>query len=201
MPTISRWFFVAAVPISACNIQVSSPDRGDATGHGATRLPAPGTLSSISLDGAVQLSWDGLVVTNHPAKFDHYRVYSTSYAASTNRCEESAWVLEGTTVSDGFLVSNVRNGVTRCFAVSTVAQDGGEGPRGLARTDTPRHGGKFVVVDAFDSRPSSAEETSTSGSNGMPTDRSGFVRSDRASDCSSTATFPFRTFRRSIARH
>ena len=148
---------LGALPLAACNIQISSsPNEEGDFGVGNTRLPAPSGLTSISLDGAVQLSWSGSVVANNLDAFRHYRIHSTGYDASSNRCNDGAWVIEGTTVSDGFVVSNLRNGITRCFAVSTVAKDGGEGARSVARADTPRFGGRFVLVDAFDVRPSSS---------------------------------------------
>jgi len=151
-----RWLIFAALPLAACNVQVSSPDDDYYGGDGSTRLPAPSGLVSISLDGAIQLSWSGSVVINFPNQFRLYRVYSTRYLSGSGRCDDGGWSLEGTTVSDGFLVSNLVNGVSRCFAVSTVAQDGGEGNRSPARADTPRHGGSFVLIDAFDARPSSS---------------------------------------------
>ena len=46
--------------------------------------------------------------------------------------------------------------MTRCFAISSVALDGGEGVRSAGRVDTPRHGGRFVLVDAYESRPTTA---------------------------------------------
>jgi hypothetical protein len=151
-----RWLILSAFPLTACNVQISNPDGLSYGGNGSTRLPAPSGLTSISLDGAIQLSWSGSVVANFPNQFRIYRVYSTRFLSGSGRCDDGGWSLEGTTVSDGFLVSNLLNGVTRCFAVSTVAQDGGEGSRGPARADTPRHGGSFVLIDAFDARPSSS---------------------------------------------
>lgn len=152
-----RFTLLAAMPLAACNIQIASPDAdGTNRGSGRTRLPAPTNVESITLDGAAQLSWSGAVVSDNPAEFRFFRVYSTRWAQGSSRCDEGGWVVEGTTVSDGFLVGNLQNGVTRCFAVSTVAQDNGEGPRSVARRDTPRHGGRFVVVDAYESRASTA---------------------------------------------
>ena len=157
MTRLARSLALLSVALTACNVQISSPGTiGDGTGSGTTRLPAPEGLLSVSLDGAVQLSWSNKVVTAHASTFKHYRVYSSSYDATTSRCNESAWTIEGTTVSDGFLAGNLRNGVSRCFAVTSVARDDGEGARGSARVDTPRHGGRFVLVDAYESRPTTA---------------------------------------------
>lgn len=158
-----RWLILAGLPLAACNVQISTPHDDYDGGSGNTRLPAPSGLTSISLDGAIQLSWSGSVVVNHPDQFRLYRVYSTRFLSGSGRCDDGGWSLEGTTVSDGFLASNLVNGVTRCFAVSTVAQDGGEGNRSPARADTPRHGGSFVLIDAFDARPSSSGWLFSSG--------------------------------------
>ena len=139
MSSLTRWLIIAAavLPLAACNIQISSPD-GD-YGNGDTRLPAPSGLASVSLDNAVHLSWDGSVISAYPGQFRHYRVYSALYLLNTGRCDDGTWVVEGTTVSDAFLVGNLRNGTAFCFAVSTVARDGGEGPRSRAIVETPRH--------------------------------------------------------------
>jgi hypothetical protein len=137
MSSLSRWFVIALLPLAACNIQISSPD--GSYSNGDTRLPAPSGLTTIALDGAVHISWNGSVIAGYPGQFKHYRVYSTTYSVGAGRCNEGAWVLEGTTVSDAFLVANLQNGVPLCFAVSSVARDGGEGARGLAIVETPRY--------------------------------------------------------------
>ncbi len=138
MNTVTRWLAVAAamLPLAACNIQITSPE--DGYSNGDTRLPAPSGIVSVSLDNAVHLSWSGSVVANYPGQFKHYRVYSTSYVFSNGRCDDGGWVVEGTTVSDTFLVGNLRNGASFCFAVATVARDGGEGPRSASIVETPR---------------------------------------------------------------
>lgn len=133
---LRRLALVALIPLGACNVQITSPDEND-YGNGSTRLPAPTGLWSLSLDAAVQLSWSGWVVSSYPNQFRHYRVYSTNYFSGSNRCDD-VWVVEGTTVSDSFLVGNLRSSVTRCFSVATVANDGGEGPRSNAIIDRPR---------------------------------------------------------------
>src|SRR5688500_7836734 len=90
------------------------------------RLPAPATLSSTSLDRAVRLAWSANARLADPAVFDYYRVYSTTYSPDANVCAAAYWVLEGTTISEDFLVSGLPNGAPRCFAVSTVSRDGHE---------------------------------------------------------------------------
>jgi hypothetical protein len=110
-----------------------------------TRLPAPQGLSSISLNAAIQLIWTNNVVTLLHGAFDHYRVYSTTYDGSRGVCT-AAWVLQGTTVSDGFLVGNLANGLSLCFAVSAVTHDGHESEWSAARLDTPRYDGRNAVL-------------------------------------------------------
>jgi hypothetical protein len=43
------------------------------------RLPAPTTVTSITLDRAIQLAWTANARTGSPTVFDYYRVYSTLY--------------------------------------------------------------------------------------------------------------------------
>ena len=103
-----------------------------------TRLPAPLGLATISLNAAIQLSWQSNAVTAANGTFDHYRLYSTGYDATRGVCTAD-WVVEGTTVSDGFFAGNLVNGVTRCYAVSATTRDGHESPlERIAHADTPR---------------------------------------------------------------
>lgn len=119
------------------------------------RLPSPDALSSISLDGAVHLSWARNAVDADPVAFDHYRVYSALYDAPRGQCADG-WSLEGTTVAEGFLALDLPNGVTRCFAVSAVSRDGHESAWSGVRTDTPRFGARNAVVYASAVRPASS---------------------------------------------
>ena len=118
-------------------------------------VPAPLGLRTISLNTAIQLAWNGNAVDALHGAFDHYRVYSTTYDGTRGVCT-SNWVLEGTTASDGFLAGNLVNGVSRCFAVSTITRDGHESPWSDARLDTPRFDARNVLVYARDTRPDSA---------------------------------------------
>lgn len=120
------------------------------------RLPAPAELRSITLNRSVQLAWAGNAAGADPNAFDYYRVYSAPWSASGNRCDAGRWVLEGSTSSDGFLVNGLANGATRCFAVSAVRRDGHESIWSPVRVDTPRPDARFVLVDAFESRPSTS---------------------------------------------
>ena len=119
-----------------------------------SQLPAPTGLSSISLDGAIQLDWSSNVIDANPSLFDHYRVYSAAFDNVRSTC--SAWNLEGSTVSDAFLVANLQNGVTRCYAVSAVSHDGHESSWSAAIQDTPRYDAHNVLVYSHDVRPDSS---------------------------------------------
>ncbi len=110
-------------------------------------LIAPGTLSSISLNQAVWLSWPADSRLDAPDFFDYYRVYSTQYDLDQNLCD-SNWVLEGTTVSEDFLASGLANGQPRCFAVSAISRDGHESDWTTPRSDTPRPDARNVLLFA-----------------------------------------------------
>ncbi len=102
------------------------------------RLTSPASLTSTSLDRAVQLAWSANARLADPDGFDYYRVYSTTYSLDANVCSAAYWVLEGTTISEDFLVSDLPNGAARCFAVSAVGRDGHESLWSALRADTPR---------------------------------------------------------------
>jgi hypothetical protein len=110
-----------------------------------SRLPAPLGLTSISLNGAIQLSWQPNAVNANRNEFDHYRVYSTAYDATRGVCT-TGWAIEGSTVSDAFLSGNLTNGVSRCFAVSAVTRDGHESAWSENRLDTPRFDARSTLV-------------------------------------------------------
>ncbi|HEV8216002.1 MAG TPA: hypothetical protein VGP95_09215 [Gemmatimonadaceae bacterium] len=118
-------------------------------------VPAPTGFTSVSLNGAIQLAWSSSAVDALHGAFDHYRVYSTPYDDSRGVCT-ATWVLEGTTASDGFFVGNLTNGVSRCFAVSTVTHDGHESVWTEARLDTPRFDARNAFVYSTASRPDSS---------------------------------------------
>jgi hypothetical protein len=119
------------------------------------RLPAPEGLASISLDGAIHLTWKSNAVDAAHGTFDHYRVYSTAYDAARGVCTAD-WVVEGTTVTDAFLVGNLTNGVSRCFAVSAITVDGHESLWSDSRLDTPRFDAHNAVVYATAARRDSS---------------------------------------------
>jgi hypothetical protein len=120
------------------------------------RLPAPSSLTTVSLDRAVQLAWPDNGRTAAPSLFWYYRVYSTTYDLDANLCSGQNWVLEGSTVSEDFLVTGIANGAPRCFAVSTIAVDGHESVWTAPRHDTPRYDARNVVVYALQSSVSNS---------------------------------------------
>ncbi len=119
-------------------------------------LPAPASLNSITLHRAVQLSWASNSRTADPNAFDYYRVYSTVWSATASRCDDSLWILEGTTISEDFISTGLTNGVRYCFAVSAVSRDGHESLFSVPRDDTPRYDSRNVIVDAFQVAPATS---------------------------------------------
>ncbi len=159
--TTSPTFHDAGVPESQYYVATRDANGGEIAQSNVvtvdlqSRLPAPQGLGSISLDRAVQLYWSSNAVSASSTTFDHYLVYSTPYDASRGVCTAS-WVLEGSTVADGFLSGNLTNGVSRCYVVSAVTHDGHESQWSEARLDTPRPDGRNVVVYSRAARPDSA---------------------------------------------
>lgn len=135
-----RWWILAAALAAACS--------SDRTGPGLPP-PVPTGLVSTSLDGAVALAWDDNAFTADPARFQNYRVFSTTFDidADPPRCGTS-WLLEGSTVAPEFLVGALENGRPRCFAVSAVSVDQAESARSEPRGDTPRPDARNVAVYA-----------------------------------------------------
>jgi hypothetical protein len=132
----------AAAALSGCY------DRGVNSPTVAT-VPAPASLTSVSLNGAVYLSWDDTPYTSYQNTFSHYDVYSTSYDLDQNLCG-STWSLEGTTVSPEFLVGALTNGVSFCFGVTAVSVDAYESDWSPWRNDTPRPDARNVVLFTTD---------------------------------------------------
>jgi hypothetical protein len=118
-------------------------------------VPSPNGLRTVSLNTAIQLAWNSNAVDALHGEFDHYRVYSTTYDGTRGVCT-SNWVLEGTTASDGFLVGNLVNGASRCFAVSTVTREGHESQWSDAHLDTPRFDARNALVYATAARADSS---------------------------------------------
>jgi hypothetical protein len=110
-------------------------------------LQKPTTISSISLNGAIALTWSDNPFLSDPAGFKIYRVYSASYDLDRNLCG-GTWSLEGTTVAPEFVASALTNGVPRCFGVSAISIEGFESLWSPIRSDTPRPDARNVVLYA-----------------------------------------------------
>jgi len=107
-------------------------------------IGAPPSLTGISLDSAIHLDWQD---TPDFGRFKWYRVYSSDYNLSQDKCVN--WALEGTTVSHEFLAAQLPNGVTRCFGVSALDTLGYESLWAPVWLDTPRPDARNVLVWAF----------------------------------------------------
>jgi len=110
-------------------------------------LERPASLSSISLDRAIHLSWTDNAFAMAPQRFREYRVYSVPYDLDANLCDLT-WVIEGTTVAPEFLAAALTNGAPRCFAVSAISVEGYESLWSPLRHDTPRPDGRNVLLYA-----------------------------------------------------
>ena len=119
----------------------------DGSGPG-TPVDSPSSLSSVTLDGAIALTWSDNPFASDPDIFQNYRVYSTSYDFDNDRCG-TTWSLEGTTVAAEFVVGALTTGVPKCFSVTAESVDGFESDRSPLRSDTPRPDARNVVVYAF----------------------------------------------------
>ena len=145
-----RWCLPAALVMAAA----CSNDGGSGPG---TTPDTPASLSSVSLDGAIALTWSDNAYISDPSNFQNYRVYSTTLDIDANppSCGNS-FRLEGTTVAPEFVVGALANGVPRCYAVSAVSVDGFESDRSPLRGDTPRPDARNVALFA--------RQTQTAGS-------------------------------------
>ena len=131
---------VGAVAAAGCYDHASPTSAG-----GGVQLQAPATLTSISLNGAVDLQWSDNAYSADPNDFNYYQVYSTSYNLDQNLCGAS-WATEGTTVSPEFLVGALTNGVPECFKVTAVSLDNIESAESPLRNDTPRPDARNIVL-------------------------------------------------------
>src|SRR5437879_9305895 len=113
------------------------------------RLVAPpASLFSVSVNGAIALSWTDNAYRIDPNRFEGYRVYSTSYDLTHGYCG-TTWSVEGTTVAPEFLVGAVQNGVPHCYGVTALSVDGTESDWSPLRQDTPRPDARNVLVSAY----------------------------------------------------
>jgi hypothetical protein len=135
------WIPTALLAAAACS---------DNNGSGPGSTPeAPTTLTSVSLDGAIALTWSDNAYLTDPGNFQNYRIYSTSenIDADPPVCGTS-FRLEGTTVAPEFVVGALTNGVPRCYTVTAVSVDGFESDRSPLRGDTPRPDARNVAIFA-----------------------------------------------------
>lgn len=115
-------------------------------------LPAPAALLSISLDGAIALSWPDNAYNAAPARFSDYRIYSAAYDLDSGLCDLD-WFLEGTTVAPEFIAGALANGQPRCFAVTAVSVEGYESLWSPIRADTPRPDARNVALYSVETTP------------------------------------------------
>jgi len=146
---------------------LESPYSNTITVDASDTLPAPLGLVPVSLNTAIQISWQpNARAGGNAALFLYYRVYSTDYTVASNLCSAN-WVLEGTTVSEDFIASGLVNGVSRCFAVSAVSTDGHESQWSTPTYDTPRYDARNVVVNARQVTPATSGFLFYDASNAM----------------------------------
>jgi hypothetical protein len=114
----------------------------------APPLPPPSTVTATGFDSASEVTWSANARLENPALFSNYRVYSEPAATSGTECATPGpgFAVEGTTVSEDFVVTGLANGTTWCYAVTTVTQDGHESVLSAWATDTPTlAAGPFAV--------------------------------------------------------
>ncbi len=137
--------------LSAAFLTLAACSSDRSTGPRGIILDIPTNLVSTSLNTAIQLSWDPNARLNRPDAFEHYNIYSTSYNLDTGVCDKANWGLEGTSVSEDFVVSGLTNGVSLCFAVTAVSTTGNESNVTPSHYDTPRYDSRNVLIDAAQS--------------------------------------------------
>ena len=102
----------------------------------ADTVQAPSGLSGLALDSAAELAWpDNSITGPNGSRFDFYRVYSDSVTSAT--CIDATTVLEGQTVSNGFVITGIANGVGRAYFVTAVTRSGHESACSPAVVITP----------------------------------------------------------------
>ncbi|MEK6610331.1 MAG: hypothetical protein AABZ35_05375 [Gemmatimonadota bacterium] len=149
--TSSPSFHDDGLPHLEYYVTAVSVDGGESDPSGAVlvderlRLPAPASVTSISLNAAIHVQWSDNAFTTDPNGFSHYPIYGAIYDLDRNLCDAN-WTLEGTTVSASFLSANLTNGRPRCFGISAVTIEGFESLWSPLRNDTPRPDGRNVVV-------------------------------------------------------
>ncbi|HZS60132.1 MAG TPA: hypothetical protein VFA43_12735 [Gemmatimonadaceae bacterium] len=122
----------------------------------ADTVQAPSNITGTPLDSAALLQWsDNSITGPNGSRFDFYRVYSDSVDTGNN-CVANTTVLEGQTVSNGFVITGVANDVPRCYFVTAVTRSGHESANSPGVIITPtssdppysaaRISGNYVVI-------------------------------------------------------
>jgi hypothetical protein len=111
-------------------------------------LPPPDGLTAVAIDSGVELTWSADARLSNPSQFSYYRVYSEPgiVTGGTTNCPTGAagFGLEGTTVSEGYVVTGLANGTPWCYGVTTVAVLGQESVLSSWVVGTPSaSGGSF----------------------------------------------------------
>jgi hypothetical protein len=115
-------------------------------------VAAPAVVTAAGLDSAVKLHWSAEARVNNPGVWSYYRVYSEPASATAPQCPTAGagFGLEGTTVSEDFVVTGLANGQTWCYAVTSVGVLGQESilstPWAVATTS--QGGGGFDIASA-----------------------------------------------------
>jgi hypothetical protein len=102
-------------------------------------------LTATPIDSGVELTWSADARLGNPSEFSYYRVYSepavVSGGSATCPSGAAGFGLEGSTVSEGYVVTGLTNGSTYCFGVTTVATLGQESSLTPWVTATPTSSG------------------------------------------------------------
>jgi hypothetical protein len=108
-------------------------------------LPPPDNVTADSINSGVELTWSPDARLSNPADFAYYRIYSEPavVAEGTTSCPSGAagFGLEGTSVSEGYVVTGLTNGTPWCFGVTTVAVLGQESVLSTWAIGTPSASG------------------------------------------------------------
>jgi hypothetical protein len=88
-------------------------------------VTTPSNLVYAAYDSAVALQWSNNSATGYNSShFDYYRIYSD--VDTDNSCVAGDEVLEGTSVSNAFIITGLANGVARCYWITAVTKTGHE---------------------------------------------------------------------------
>lgn len=153
--TTSNTFHDAGIPHLEYYVVAVSTNGGESNSSNVVmvderlRLERPTTLTSVSLNRAIHLTWSDNAFTSAPSRFSTYRVYTTTYDLDAGVCG-TQWLLDGTTVAPEFLSTALANGSPRCFGVSAVSREGWESLWSPLWQDTPRPDARNVLVFAYD---------------------------------------------------